>query len=101
MRSMSSCKLRECISIVLLLIAPGSDKCLPMTPTGIVWKSLRDGEDRVHVIPFPLIGCPLYMYICLLSYLPADLPASRTITNASKHAGDASVLSPIFIHARP
>src|SRR5437763_14863856 len=44
MRSLSSWKLRECISPVLLLIAPGSDKCLPMIPMGIVWKSLRDGE---------------------------------------------------------
>src|SRR5258708_2718447 len=46
MRSLSSWKLRECISPVLLLIALGSDKCLPMIPMGIVWKSLRDGEDR-------------------------------------------------------
>ena len=40
---LSSWKLRECISPVLLLIARGSDKCLLMTPMGIVWKLLRDG----------------------------------------------------------
>jgi hypothetical protein len=42
---LSSCKLKECISPVLLLIALGSDKCLPMTLMGIAWKSLRDGAD--------------------------------------------------------
>ena len=69
------------------VIAPGSDKCLLMTPMGIVWKSLRDGEDSLRHMARSRATTPNVIF-CSLAVAGANHPTGREHTSFPKQGAN-------------